>query len=65
LAKFVSGEVQSVMSDVERLRRKWTFQLGPLAEHTIEIKALYSLQGYHPSRGWRGFSGVRPFRNLL
>jgi len=43
LANFVSGEVQSVMSDVERLRRKWTFQLGPLAEHTIEITKRYTL----------------------
>jgi hypothetical protein len=43
LANFVSGEVQSVMSDVERLRRRWTFQLGPLAEHTIEITKRYTL----------------------
>jgi hypothetical protein len=38
LAHFVSGEVRSIKSDVERLRRTWTFQLGPFAEHTVEIR---------------------------
>jgi hypothetical protein len=43
LARLVSGEVQAVKSDVERLRRKWTFQLGPFAEHTVEISKNYTL----------------------
>jgi hypothetical protein len=43
LANFVSGEVQSVKSDVQRLRHKWTFQLGPFAEHTVEISKNFTL----------------------
>jgi hypothetical protein len=43
LTSFVSGEVRSVMSDVDRLRRMWTFQLGPFAEHTVEIRKNYTL----------------------
>lgn len=43
LSRYVSGEVQSVRSDVERLRRKWTFQLGPFAEHTVEISKNFTL----------------------
>jgi hypothetical protein len=37
LAHFNSGEVQSIKSDVQRLRHMWGFQLGPFAEHTVEI----------------------------
>jgi len=43
LANFASGEVQSIASDVERLQRKWIFQLGPFAQHTVEITKKYTL----------------------
>jgi hypothetical protein len=43
LAHFVSGEVKSIKSDVERLRRTWALQLGPFAEHTVEISKNYTL----------------------
>lgn len=37
LSHFVSGEVQAVKCDVERLRHSWTVQIGPFAEHTVQI----------------------------
>lgn len=43
LASFMSGEVVSIRSDVDRLHRKWSFQLGPFAEHTVEITKNHTL----------------------
>jgi len=43
LEHFVSGEVQAKNSEVERLRHSWTIQVGPFAEHTIEIAKRYTL----------------------
>jgi hypothetical protein len=44
LKSFVEDEVQQVMSDAsQRLRKMWTFQLGPFAEHTVEITKNYTL----------------------
>jgi hypothetical protein len=43
LANFVSGKAQSITNDVERFRRTWTFQLGPFAQHTVEITKNYTL----------------------
>jgi hypothetical protein len=43
LTNFVKDEVQSIKSDVQRLRHMWTFQLGPFAEHTVEISKNYTL----------------------
>jgi hypothetical protein len=37
LANLASGEVQSIKSDTDRLRHMWAFQLGPFAEHTVEV----------------------------
>jgi hypothetical protein len=37
LANFASGDVQSIKSDAERLCHTWAFQLGPFAEHIVEI----------------------------
>jgi hypothetical protein len=38
LKHFMSGEARSIASDKHRLRCRWTFQLGPFAEHTVEIE---------------------------
>lgn len=35
---FISGEARSIASDKHRQRCRWTFQLGPFAEHTVEIE---------------------------
>merc|ERR1712106_708162 len=43
ISHFVSGEVQAKNSEVERLRHSWTIQVGPFAEHTIEIAKRYTL----------------------
>jgi len=43
LAHFVSGEVQAISSDVERLRHAWKIQVGPFATHTIEIVKKYTV----------------------
>jgi hypothetical protein len=43
LDHFVSGEVRSVKSDLERLRHSWTFQLGPFAQHTVEVTKKHTL----------------------
>lgn len=43
LEHFVSGEVQAKNSEVERLRHSWTIQVGPFAEHIIEITKRYTL----------------------
>jgi len=43
LSHFVSGEVQAKTFEVERLRRSWTVQLGPFAEHTIEVTKRHTL----------------------
>jgi hypothetical protein len=37
LANLASGEAQSIRSDMDRLRHMWAFQLGPFAEHTVEV----------------------------
>jgi hypothetical protein len=38
LAHFVSGEVRAAESEMLPSRRLWSFQLGPFAEHTVEIQ---------------------------
>jgi hypothetical protein len=43
LKRFEVDEVQGINSEVERLRHSWTFELGPLAKHTVEIKKRYTL----------------------
>lgn len=43
LSHFVSGEVQATTSEAERLRKSWTVQLGPFAEHTIEVTKKHTL----------------------
>jgi hypothetical protein len=43
LSHFLSGEVRSVKTEAQRLKHSWTFQLGPFAEHTVEIKKNYTL----------------------
>jgi len=42
LAHFCSGQVRTVKNDVERFSRAWTFQLGPFAQHTVEISKKYT-----------------------
>jgi len=39
----VSGEVQAKTSEVERLRHSWTVQVGPFAQHTIEVTKRHTL----------------------
>jgi hypothetical protein len=43
LANFAAGTVQSISNDVQRLRRRWDFQLGPFAQHTVEITKNHTL----------------------
>merc|ERR1719162_262659 len=43
LSHFVSGEVRSKTSEVAKLKHSWTVQLGPFAEHTIEISKRHSV----------------------
>jgi len=43
LSHFVSGEVQAKTFEVDRLRHSWTVQLGPFAEHTVEIVKRHTL----------------------
>jgi len=43
LSHLVSGEVRAVSSEVERLRHAWTVQIGPFAEHKIEIVKKYTV----------------------
>merc|ERR1712019_56001 len=43
LMHFVSGQVRTVRNDVQRLSRSWTFQLGPHAQHTVEISKRYKV----------------------
>lgn len=43
MSHFVSGEVRAVTSNMQRLKHSWTFQLGPFAEHTVEITKKYTL----------------------
>jgi hypothetical protein len=43
LDHFVSGQVRSVKSELERLRHSWTFQLGPFAQHTVEVTKKHTL----------------------
>jgi len=43
VSHFVSGEVRAKSSEVERLRHSWTIQVGPFAEHTVEIAKRYTL----------------------
>jgi len=43
LSHFVSGEVQAVNCDMERLKHSWTLQVGPFAEHTIQIEKKHTL----------------------
>jgi hypothetical protein len=38
---FKTGEVRTVANDVQRLSRTWTFQLGPFAQHTVDISKKY------------------------
>eukprot|EP00427_Karlodinium_veneficum_P033059 CAMPEP_0169196636 /NCGR_PEP_ID=MMETSP1016-20121227/7836_1 /TAXON_ID=342587 /ORGANISM="Karlodinium micrum, Strain CCMP2283" /LENGTH=240 /DNA_ID=CAMNT_0009273221 /DNA_START=276 /DNA_END=995 /DNA_ORIENTATION=- len=37
LTHFVSGEVRIITNDADRSSRSWRFQLGPFAEHTVEV----------------------------
>jgi len=43
ISHFVSGEVQAKTSEVERLRHSWTIQVGPFAEHKVEIMKKHTL----------------------
>lgn len=43
LSHFVSGEVRCLRSEIERLSRFWTVQLGPFAEHSVKICKNYTL----------------------
>jgi len=43
ISRFVSGEVQAKTSDVSRLRHSWTVQVGPFAEHTVEIAKKHTI----------------------
>lgn len=38
LKHFMSGEARSIASDQQRLRCRWSFQLGPFAEHLVELE---------------------------
>jgi len=40
---FVDGEVRAVKQDFARMKHKWQFQLGPFAEHTVEVVKKYTL----------------------
>merc|ERR1712048_142919 len=37
LSHFLSGEVRRVGSDLQRNHRSWTIQVGPFAEHIVEV----------------------------
>merc|ERR1719491_319722 len=43
LSHFVSGEVRGETSEAAKLKHSWTFQLGPFAEHTVEISKRHSV----------------------
>jgi len=43
LSHFASGEVQAKTCEVAKLKHSWTVQLGPFAEHTIEISKRHAL----------------------
>lgn len=43
ISHLVSGEVQAKASEAERLRHSWTVQVGPFAEHTVEITKKHTL----------------------
>lgn len=43
LSHFVSGEVRGKASEAAKLKHAWTVQLGPFAEHTIEISKRHSV----------------------
>jgi len=43
LHHFVSGEVRAVKQEFARMRHSWRFQLGPFAEHTVEVVKKYTL----------------------
>lgn len=43
LSQFVSGEVCSVKSELDRLAHSWTFKCGALAEHTVKILKKHTL----------------------
>jgi hypothetical protein len=43
LSHFISGEVRSIKSDIQRLSHAWTVQLGPFAEHTVKIVKKHTL----------------------
>lgn len=43
ISHFASGEVQAKSNEVERLRRSWTVQAGPFAEHTVEVAKRHTL----------------------
>lgn len=43
LSHFASGEVRASKCDMDRLRHSWTVQIGPFAEHTIQIEKKYTL----------------------
>lgn len=43
LSHFVSGEVRTVSQEFARMKHSWRFQLGPLAEHTVEVVKKYTL----------------------
>jgi hypothetical protein len=43
LSHFASGEVQAKTCEVAKLKHSWTVQLGPFAEHTIEISKRHTL----------------------
>lgn len=43
LHHFVSGEVRAVNQEFARMKHLWRFQLGPFAEHTVEVVKKYTL----------------------
>mmetsp|Transcript_8560 Transcript_8560/g.19475 ORF Transcript_8560/g.19475 Transcript_8560/m.19475 type:complete len:463 (-) Transcript_8560:128-1516(-) len=43
LTHFLSGEVRSVRQEATRWKKSWTIQVGPFAEHTIELERRYKL----------------------
>jgi len=43
ISHFVSGEVQAKTSEAERLRHSWIIQVGPFAEHKVEILKKHTL----------------------
>merc|ERR1712216_395337 len=43
LSHLVSGEVQAKTSETERLRHSWTVQVGPFAQHTVEVTKRHTL----------------------